>query len=134
MQMMQNTEKVKQASNTLTKAERLLTETEETGTEALQNLRTQTETLHRINATTISVNEEISEARKILTRMHSTMVKHKIMLIGIIIVLLLLIFVAVYVSVSKHASQQPVQPSQKPSEAPPLPTWNPQSGGGIPND
>ncbi|ORC89120.1 vesicle transport v-SNARE 11 [Trypanosoma theileri] len=134
LQMMQNTERVKQASNTLLRAEKLLNETEETGTAALGNLRTQTETLHRINATTIEVNEEISEARKILTRMQRTMVKHKIMLVGIILVLLFLIFVALYVSVSKNERQKQVQPAQNSTPAPPLPTWSPGSGGGIPTD
>lgn len=119
--MMQNTQKVKQASDILGKTERLLNETEETGAEALQTLRKQTETMHHINSTTISVNEEISEVRKILTRMHRTMIKHKVMLIGIIIFLLFLIVLALYVSVSKHRRQKPVDISQNFTSAPSLP-------------
>ncbi|KAH9593507.1 Vesicle transport v-SNARE [Trypanosoma melophagium] len=134
LQMMQNTQRVKQASNTLLRAEKLLNETEETGAAALGNLRTQTETLHRINVTTIEVNEEISEARKILTRMHRTMVKHKLMLVGIILMLLFLIFVALYVSVSRNERQKQVQPTQNSTDAPSLPSWSPGSGGGVPTE
>ncbi|EAN95430.1 putative vesicle transport v-SNARE 11 [Trypanosoma cruzi] len=134
LQMMQNTEKVKQASGTLNRAERLLNETEETGAAVMKNLRTQTETIQRINATTTGVNEEISEVSKILTKMHRTMVKHKSMLIGIILVLVVLIFVALYVSFLKHKKETPVQPSQTPTDAPELPKWGPDSGGGLPVD
>ncbi|RNF05608.1 vesicle transport v-SNARE 11 [Trypanosoma rangeli] len=132
LHMMQNTERIKQASNKLGRAERLLNETEETGVTVMQNLRTQTETMHHIHATTNSVNEEISEARRVLTQMHRTMIKHKLMLIGIILVLLLLIFVAAYLSVSKSAAQKPVNLPQTPTDAPTLPTWIPQTGGGLP--
>ncbi|RNF17548.1 vesicle transport v-SNARE 11 [Trypanosoma conorhini] len=132
LHMMQNTERVKQASSKLGRAERLLNDTEETGATVMQGLRTQTETMHRINATTNSVNEEISEARKILTQMHRTMIKHKLMLTGIILVLLFLIFLAVYLSFSKNAEQRPVEPPQAQTDAPQLPTWTPQAGGGLP--
>ncbi|EKF26830.1 hypothetical protein MOQ_009461 [Trypanosoma cruzi marinkellei] len=134
LQMMQNTEKVRQASGKLNQAERLLNETEETGATVMKNLRTQTETIQRIHATTTDVNEELSEVSKILTKMHRTMVKHKSMLIGIILMLIVLIFVALYVSYLKHGKQTPLQPSPKQTDAPELPKWASYSGGGLPVD
>lgn len=108
MMMMDNTEKVRQASKKLTQSERLLNETEVVGNEALTNLRSQTETLNRIHETTIAVDEEVSDARKILIGMQKTMIKHKLMLFAVIGVLILLIVVAVYVGVSKSKSNQSV--------------------------
>lgn len=104
MLMMDNTAKVKDASNTLRKAERLLNDTEAVGSEALANLRNQTETMQHIQETTIAVDEEVSQTRKILGGMQKMMIKHKLMLIAVIAVLLFLIIVAIYVAVSKGSS------------------------------
>lgn len=112
MTMMDNTAKVKDASNKLTQAERLLNDTETVGNEALTNLRNQTETMQHIQETTIAVDEEVSEARKILTGMQKVMVKHKLILIAVIGVLVLLIIVAIYVSFSKKSRNTATQPPQ----------------------
>lgn len=112
MTMMDNTAKVKDASNRLKQAERLLNDTETVGNEALTNLRNQTETMHNIQETTIAVDEEVSEARKILTGMHKMMVKHKLILIAVIVMLVFLIIVAVYVSVTKNSRNSTTSPPQ----------------------
>lgn len=104
MTMMDNTAKVRDASGKLRQAERLLNDTETVGNEALTNLRNQTETMQHIQETTIAVDEEVSEARKIIGGMQKMMIKHKLILIAIIVVLIFLIVVAVYVSVSKNRS------------------------------
>lgn len=112
MTMMDNTAKVKNASNKLTQAERLLNDTETVGNEALTNLRNQTETMQHIQETTIAVDEEVSEARKILTGMQKMMIKHKLILIAVIVLLIFLIIVAIYVSVSKNSRNTTTTPPQ----------------------
>ncbi|GET88826.1 hypothetical protein, conserved [Leishmania tarentolae] len=100
--MLDNTAKFKDASGKLVQAERLLNDTERLGNDALTSLRSQTETMQNIQETTIAVDEEVSEARKIINGMQKVMIKHKLILIAIIIVLVFLIFVAIYVSAAKH--------------------------------
>lgn len=137
LQMMENTDKVKQASNTLLKAERLLNETETVGNEALTNLRVQTETMQHINETTIAVDAEISEARKVLSSMQRVMIKHKAILLAVILVLIFLIIVAIYVAVSKNRRNTPLTPTTVAPQGPTIPTSNPSIGsgtGGIPSD
>lgn len=112
MTMMDNTAKVRDASNKLTQAERLLNDTETVGNEALTNLRNQTETMQHIQETTIAVDEEVSEARKILTGMQKMMVKHKLILIAVIVMLIFLIVVAIYVSVNKNSRNTTTRPPQ----------------------
>ncbi|KPA83811.1 hypothetical protein ABB37_02024 [Leptomonas pyrrhocoris] len=112
MTMMDNTAKVKDASHKLVQAERLLNDTETVGSEALTNLRNQTETMQHIQETTIAVDEEVSDARKILTGMQRLMVKHKLILIAVIGMLVILIIVAIYVSVSKHSRNSYTPPPQ----------------------
>ncbi|KPI87137.1 hypothetical protein ABL78_3790 [Leptomonas seymouri] len=116
MTMMDNTAKVQDASNKLVQAERLLNDTETVGNEALTNLRNQTETMQHIQETTIAVDEEISEARKVLTGMHRMMVKHKLILISVIAMLIFLIIVAIYVSVGKHSRNANTPPPQTTSD------------------
>ncbi|KAG5504482.1 hypothetical protein JKF63_04934 [Porcisia hertigi] len=100
--MLDNTAQVKNASGKLRQAERLLNDTETVGNEALTNLRNQTETMQHIHETTIAVDEEVSEVRKIISGMQRVMIKHKVTLIAIILFLIFLICVAIYVSVAKH--------------------------------
>lgn len=111
MTMMDNTDKVRQASNKLTQAERLLNDTEQVGSEALTSLKKQTEQMHNINETTIAVDEEVSEARRILGGMQKMMIKHKLILIAVILVLVLLIIVAVWVGVNKNRNNLAPDPS-----------------------
>ncbi|EPY34381.1 vesicle transport through interaction with t-SNARE 1 [Strigomonas culicis] len=134
MQMMDNTEKYKQASGTLNKAERLLNDTETVGGQALTTLRAQTEQLQRINETTIAVDEEVSEARRILQGMQKVMIKHKLILIAIILVLLFLIIVAIYVAVSKSKTNATVAPTQ--TTVNPITTSSPSNSGsgGLPSE
>ncbi|CAD2220808.1 vesicle transport through interaction with t-SNARE 1 [Angomonas deanei] len=114
LQMMDNTAKVKEASNTLKKSERLLNETEEIGSQALTTLRTQTEQMNRINETTIAVDEEISEAHRVLNGMRKVMVKHKLILICIILLLVFLIVLSVYLGLSKRNKTVVITPTQTP--------------------
>ncbi|KAG5478571.1 hypothetical protein LSCM4_04804 [Leishmania orientalis] len=130
MTMLENTAKFKDASGKLQQAERLLNDTETVGNEALTNLRYQTETMQHIQGTTITVDEEVSDARKIVSGMQRMMVKHKLILISIIMILLFLICVAVYVSATKNrrnsSSSQSTEASGDPitSVAPSL-LWSP---------
>ncbi|KAI5688586.1 Vesicle transport vSNARE protein Nterminus [Leishmania braziliensis] len=105
--MLDNTAQFRDASDKLQKAERLLNDTETVGNEALTSLRYQTETMHHIQETTIAVDEEVSDARKIISGMQKAMIKHKLVLTAIIIALLFLIFVAIYVSSAKHRRNSP---------------------------
>ncbi|CAJ05003.1 putative Qb-SNARE protein [Leishmania major strain Friedlin] len=102
MVMLDNTAKFKDAAGKLLQAERLLNDTETVGNEALTSLRYQTETMQHIQETTIVVDEEVSDARRIISGMQKVMIKHKLILTAIIIVLLFLILVAIYVSVTKN--------------------------------
>ncbi|KAG5478767.1 hypothetical protein LSCM1_06171 [Leishmania martiniquensis] len=126
MTMLENTAKVKDASVKLQQAERLLNDTETVGNEALTSLRYQTETMQHIQGTTIAVDEEVSDARKIISGMQRMMVKHKIILLAIIAFLLFLICVALYVSATKNrrnsSSPQSTEASGEPitSAAPSL--------------
>ncbi|CCW65058.1 unnamed protein product [Phytomonas sp. EM1] len=115
-QMMDNTKKYEDASKTLLHAERLLNDTEMSGNETLTNLRTQTESMRQIQETVVNVDSEVSESRKILLKMQRAMIKHKLILFGIISILIFLILVAIYVEVSKtRRNRMPEPPMEPPS-------------------
>lgn len=122
--LLSNTEKFRNASKTLNDAERVLNETEAVGSNALANLREQTEQLQGIQTITVAVDDEISESRKILMDVQRGIIKHKAILLAIIFVLILLIILAIYVTATKNRSSTPVTPT--PSTTPvPLPTYLP---------
>lgn len=108
--MRDNTAKIRGASNTLLKSEKLLNGTEQLGSEAMSALRTQTETMRHIHETTLVVDEEVTRARQIVRQMRRVMIKHKIILISIILVLILLIIVTIYTTIAKHRRMQPDTP------------------------
>lgn len=118
--LMNNTEQFRGASRTLGKAERVLNETEVIGGEALQNLRKQTEQLQGLHEITIAVDDELSETRKIVNRLQRGMVKHKAILIGMIVFLIFLIIVAIYVWVRKHTNNTYVPPAPEATVPPPV--------------
>lgn len=123
--MLDNTNKFRDASNTLLKAERVLNDTEVVGTEALQNLRQQTEQLQNLHEVTIAVDDEISESRKILQRVQQGMIKQKATLIGIAVFLIILIIIAIYVFVRKHRNNTYTPPTPSATEPPPVaPTYS----------
>ena len=120
LQMMDNTAKFKQASNTLLKGERLLNQTEDVGNEVLTSLRGQTQTMHQINESTFAVQQEISATRKILSNMQRVMIKHKLILVSIILLLIFLIVVAIYAAVGRGRNRAYPTPTQIPVN--PIPT------------
>lgn len=118
--MMNNTEQFRNASRTLEKAERVLNDTEVVGGEALQNLRKQTEQLQGLHEITIAVDEEVSETRRIVNRLQRGMIKHKAILVGMIVFLFFLIIVAIYVWVRKHTNNTYVSPTPEATVPPPV--------------
>lgn len=122
--MMDNTEKFRDASRTLVQAERVLNETEIVGSDALQNLRKQTEQLQGLHEVTIAVDDEISDTRRIVNGLQKGMIKHKAILIGIIVFLIFLILVAIYVWARKNTRNTYVPPTPEATVPPPVAPTN----------
>lgn len=122
--MMDNTEKFRHASRTLVQAERVLNETEVVGSDALQNLRKQTEQLQGLHEVTIAVDDEISDTRRIVNGLQKGMIKHKATLIGIIVFLIFLILVAIYIWARKNTNNRYVPPTPEATVPPPVAPTN----------
>ncbi|CUF35346.1 vesicle transport v-SNARE 11, putative [Bodo saltans] len=104
IQMAQNTQTLSKGSNALREAERYVTVTEDMSNEALKNLGEQTAVIGRIAGKTNEADDELSQAKKILSDMHKEMIKNKAILVIIIGVLLLLIFLVIYIKFSGSSS------------------------------
>jgi vesicle transport through interaction with t-SNAREs 1 len=104
IQMAQNTATLSKGSNALREAERYTNITEEMSNQALTNLSAQTVTIGRIAGKTHEADDELSQAKKILSDMHKEMIKNKAILLIIIGVLLLLIFLVIYIKFSGSSS------------------------------
>ncbi|KAH9593515.1 hypothetical protein LSM04_008107 [Trypanosoma melophagium] len=89
--MLDNTSRLRGGTALLQKAESLLHGAQDTGTATLNTLRTQTETIKHIRSTIHDADAEVMDSRRIVNRMQSTALKHKLILIGIIVALLFLI-------------------------------------------
>lgn len=85
---LQTTEKLQGGTSTLRKAEAYLAQSNELGRQSLGTLRSQTEQISHIQDTTNDVDAEISRSRVLINQMQRTALKHKLWLIGIIILLL----------------------------------------------
>lgn len=93
---LQTTERLQDGTGTLQKAEAYLAQTNDLGRENLNVLRSQTEQIAHIHETTHDVDAEISRSRQILNQMHRTAIKHKLWLIGIIVLLVGFILLLFY--------------------------------------
>lgn len=93
---LQTSERLQGGTNTLRKAEAYLAQTNDLGRENLNVLRTQTEQISHIHDTTHDVDAEISQSRQVLNQMQNTAIKHKLWLIGIILLLVGFIILLFY--------------------------------------
>ncbi|KAK7196055.1 Qb-SNARE protein [Novymonas esmeraldas] len=93
---LQTTEKLRGGTSTLHKAEAYLAQTNDLGRESLNTLRTQTEQIQHIHETTHEVDAEVSRSRALINQMQRTAIKHKLWLIGIILLLIGFILLLFY--------------------------------------
>ncbi|ORC89121.1 vesicle transport v-SNARE 11 [Trypanosoma theileri] len=89
--MLDNTSRLRGGTAVLQKAESLLQGAQDTGISTLNTLRAQTETIQNIRNTIHDADAEVMDSRRIVNRMQNTALKHKIILIGIIVALVFLI-------------------------------------------
>ncbi|RNF17547.1 vesicle transport v-SNARE 11 [Trypanosoma conorhini] len=86
--MLGNTQKLRQGTTTLERAERALHAASDLGTSTLSTLRAQTETMRNFNANIHGVDAEVMESRRIVNQMQRTATKRKLCLIGVILALI----------------------------------------------
>lgn len=98
---LQTTQKLQGGTATLQRAERYLSSTNELGHETFSTLRQQGEVIHQIHMASGSVDDELSQARRVLNRMQRTAIKHKLYLLCIIIALFALIILMFYLKFKK---------------------------------
>ncbi|RNF05609.1 vesicle transport v-SNARE 11 [Trypanosoma rangeli] len=79
-----NTEKLRQGTTALERAERTLHEAGDLGTSTFSTLRTQTETMRNFHSTIYNVDAELLESRRIVNQMQRTATKKRLCLMGII--------------------------------------------------
>jgi vesicle transport through interaction with t-SNAREs protein 1 len=104
MLMAENTQMLSDGSKVLRQAERAANEGVDLGNQALAGLVAQRHTINKISGTTADMEQEVNNARKILSDMHKTMIKHKAILIVIILALLLMILLIIYIKVAGGGS------------------------------
>lgn len=138
MQMAQNTATLGRGSKALREAEKLTAETEEMSNIALTTLSAQTNTISNIAGKTRDTDDELSQAKKILSEMHKEMIKNKAILLIIIGILSLLIIVVLYVKFGGSSSSESstttviyVTASPGNTLAPPPTTTNNTDGNGF---
>ncbi|EKG08635.1 hypothetical protein TCSYLVIO_000206 [Trypanosoma cruzi] len=95
--MLENTQRLRQGTTTLERAERALHGASDLGTSTLSTLRTQTETVRHFHATVHDVDSQVMESRRLVNQMQRTAMKHKLWLIGIIVGLFVCIILGIYV-------------------------------------
>ena len=102
--MAENTEKLSEGTKILKAAERAANEGVDLGNQALTGLVNQRHTINKISEKTADMEQEVNNARKILSDMHRTMIKHKAILVVIILALLLMIMLIIYIKMAGGSS------------------------------
>jgi len=111
-----NLEKLKEADQRIGNSRRLVSQSEEVGTSTIVEIKRQNESLLRNINSMETVHDTMDTSRSLIFQMTTTVLKNKLVLVGIIIVLLIAIGLVVYFKWI-HSSSSPSQPP--PSEPPP---------------
>ncbi|CBH13419.1 hypothetical protein, conserved [Trypanosoma brucei gambiense DAL972] len=94
--MLGTTTKLKEGTGALQKAEALLHGTNELGLETLSVVRGQTETMKHIHGVVIDVDDDVTESRRIVHRMHQVARKQKLIMAGVIGMLVFTFLIIVF--------------------------------------
>lgn len=133
-ELVKSTETLRGTSKTLMQAEALVGSALDKGNNTKKELGKQREHIQSITGTTEGVDQELSEARKLLNQIQSVMIKNKAIMVGIIILLMIMILVIIYLQISgPSSSQAPIIVVPPPPPPPPDSTNGGGIGSGAPN-
>lgn len=97
VQLASNTQKMKNQTDKLRAAERLVNDADNMADESLQELDRQGNVIKKVGQTTTDTDDEVNQSRRITNRMHQVMIQNKALLIVIILMLSIMIIVIIYV-------------------------------------
>ena len=98
--LLDNSERLERTGNHLKDSYRVVLETEQIGTQVLQDLSDQRETIQRARGRLRETDAELGRSSRLLNSMMMRALREKIVLISVAIALFLVLFLSVYFSVS----------------------------------
>ncbi|KXJ68432.1 hypothetical protein RP20_CCG003531 [Aedes albopictus] len=98
--LLDNSERLERTGNYLKDSYRVVLETEQIGTQVLQDLSEQRETIQRARGRLRETDAELGRSSRLLNSMMMRAMREKIVLIGVAVAIFLVLFLSIYFSIS----------------------------------
>ncbi|XP_065080431.1 vesicle transport through interaction with t-SNAREs homolog 1A [Ochlerotatus camptorhynchus] len=98
--LLDNSERLERTGNYLKDSYRVVLETEQIGTQVLQDLSEQRETIHRARGRLRETDAELGRSSRLLNNMLMRALREKIVLISVAVAIFLVLFLSIYFSIS----------------------------------
>ncbi|XP_053695816.1 vesicle transport through interaction with t-SNAREs homolog 1A [Sabethes cyaneus] len=100
--LLDNTERLERTGNYLKDGYRVVLETEQIGTQVLQDLNDQRETINHARARLRETDANLGRSSRLLNSMILRALRDKIVLIGVVVAICLVLFLSIYFSISSE--------------------------------
>ncbi|GLH09138.1 Vesicle transport through interaction with t-SNAREs-like protein 1A [Gryllus bimaculatus] len=102
LRLLDNTERMERTGRNLSTGYRIILETEDIGSQVLQELSAQRETIQKSRSRLRETDAELGRSTRLLSGMVMRSMQHRFILFGVALVFLIVIIVAITVTVSKY--------------------------------
>ncbi|XP_050390485.1 vesicle transport through interaction with t-SNAREs homolog 1A isoform X1 [Patella vulgata] len=100
--LLDNSERLERSSKRLDHGYKVVLETEQIGTDMLENLNSQRQQITRSRNRLEEMNSNLGKSSRVLSGMMKRIIQNRLLLLGIFIFIVLIIIVAIYFTVKRH--------------------------------